>query len=331
MSVERDIYRVGIVGAGNILRLHLEAIDRQPDRMQAVALCDPNKETLIARAAGYGISECYADLADMIAQADIDEAVVCTPTHVRQEVLFPLIEAGIPTLCEKPFAETYAEAVAIEREAREASVPIAINQNFRRHFTFHLAREILARGHLGRPLHLVQSALYLRHDKGWRLQRKRYVMAVMSIHWFDGYRYLLCDEPETVHCRGVNSPAIEGGDDTAISVILQFHQGTVVSLSESFSSFAQQSACSLDCERGALVLGYEALTEVRPDGERIEHRNPFDKAEATWYLLDDLMKAVEEQRAPETAAADNLKSMRILEGAYRSLEENRVVPLEEIE
>jgi predicted dehydrogenase len=331
VSVERNIYRVGIVGAGNISRLHLYAIGRHPNRMQAVALCDPDKETLTARAADYGISECYADLADMIAQADIDVAVVCTPTHVRREVLFPLIEAGIPTLCEKPFAETYAEAVAIEREARDARVPIAINQNFRRHFTFHLAREILARGHLGRPLHLVQSTLYLRRDTGWRLQRKRYVMAVMTIHWFDGYLYLLRDAPKTVYCRGVNSPATEGGDDTAVSVILQFHQGTVLSLSESFSSFARQGACSLDCERGALVMGYEALTEVRPDGERIEHRNPFDKAEATWYLLDDLMKAVEEQRAPETSAADNLNSMRILEGAYRSLEENRVVSLEEIE
>lgn len=330
MFSERDTYRVGIVGAGNISQLHLEAIERHKDRMQVVALCDPNEATLAARAADYGIFECYTDLTDMIAQASIDVAVVCTPTHVRREVLVPLIEARIPVFCEKPLAETYAEAAEIERKARESGMPLAINQNFRRHFAFHLAREILGRGQLGQPLHLVQSALYLRRDKGWRLQRSRYVMAVMSIHWFDGYRYLLRDEPETVCCRGVNSPAIEGGDDTAISVILQFRQGTIVSLSESFSSFAKQSVCSLDCEAGGLVLDYESLTEIRPDGERVGHRNLFDKAEATWYLLDDLMKAVEEQRAPETSAADNLKSMRILEGAYRSMEENRVIRLEEI-
>jgi predicted dehydrogenase len=331
MSVEGNTYRAGIVGAGNISRLHLEGIGRHPDRMHAVALCDPNKETLAVRAADYGVSERYTDLIDMIAQADLDVAVVCTPTHIRKEVLLPLIEAKIPIFCEKPFAETYAEAAEIEWQAQSAGVPIAVNQNFRRHFTFALAQEIVGRGELGRPLHLVQTTEWLRRDQGWRLQRKRYVMAVMSIHWFDGYRYLLRDEPETVYCRAVNSPAIEGGEDTAVSVILQFRQGTVISLSESFSSFANQSVCNLDCEAGGLVMSYGGLTEIRSDDQHIEHRNPFDKVEATWYLLDDLMKAVEAGRAPETSAADNLKSMRILEGAYRSMEENRVVSLAEIQ
>jgi predicted dehydrogenase len=267
----------------------------------------------------------------MIARADLDVAIVCTPTHIRQQVLVPLIEVRVPTFCEKPFAETYAEAEIIERAAQEAGVPIAVNQNFRQHFTFAVAREVLARGELGRPLHLVQSVRTLRRDRGWRLERRRYVMAVMSIHWFDGYRYLLGDEPETVYCCGVHSPATEGGEDTAISVVLQFRQGTVVSLAESFSSFARQSVCTLDCEAGTLVMDYKTCVEIRPGGARVEHQNAFDKPEATWYLLDDLMRAVEAGRSPETSATDNLSSMRILEGAYRSLGENHVVRLAEME
>ena len=54
-------------------------------------------------------------------------------------------------------------------------------------------------------------------------------------------------------------------------------------------------------------------------------QNPMDKADATYHLLDDLLDAVENGRDPETSAADNLKSMRLLEAAYRSLETGLVI------
>jgi predicted dehydrogenase len=243
----------------------------------------------------------------------------------------PMIEKGIPVLCEKPFAETFREAATVEAAARKAGVKVAVNQNFRRHFTFSLAKEILENGVLGRPLHLLQSSMMLRRDIGWRLDRRRYVMAVMTIHWFDGYRYLFGMEPATVYCRALNSPATAGGPDTAFSVTLGFPEDVVVSLSESFSSYSAKNMCTLDCERGGLEMGYEKLVEIRDDGSRVEHTNPYDKAEATWYVLDDLLTSVEEDREPETSAADNLGSMRILEAAYRSSEECRVVGPEEIE
>jgi predicted dehydrogenase len=317
MSSGQSVFRIGIVGAGTISRLHLSAIGRHPDRARVVALCDPDRGTLAMRAAEY-------------AGAGLDVALVCTPTHVRRQVLQPLLEAGIPVFCEKPLAETYAEAVEIAHLARSLGVPIAVNQNFRRHFSFHLAREILEHGGLGRPLHLIQTTAYLRRHTGWRLERPRYVMAVMTIHWLDGYRYLLGAEPETVYCRTVNSSATGGAADTAASLILQFSQGTAVCLSESFSSFSRQDSCTLDCETGVLLMGYQGLTEIHADGSRVEHQNPFDKAEATWYLLDDLMRSVEGGREPETCATDNLRSMRIMEAAYRSAAENRTVFLEEM-
>ncbi len=323
--------KVGLVGAGRISKLHLDGIARHPERMGIVALCDPDQANREALATQCQIASSYANVNDMINKADFDVAVVCTPTHIRKEVILPLIEAKIPVFCEKPFAETYAEALQIEQAARKSGVPLAINQNFRRHFCFDIARQILSRGELGKPLHLIQSSAHLRTDAGWRLDRRRYLMSVLSIHWFDGYRYMLGEEPETVYCRTVNSPATKGGDDTATSVILTFGSGTVVSLSESFSSFTQQDSCTLDCERGSLEIRLLDLTEIHHDGRKIEHKNPFDKPEATYYLFDDLINAAAEARQPETSASDNIKSMRILEAAYCSMREKRMVEIKEIE
>jgi len=323
-------FRIGLVGAGGISKMHLEGINRHPERAKVTALCDPNPENLKERGKNYNVADLFSNLENFLKKSSIDVAVVCTPTQVRKQVLLPLLETGIPTFCEKPFAETYAEALEITKKAQQHKIPLAINQNFRRLFTFALGRKILEKGKLGKPLHLTQVVNQLRRDEGWRLKRSRYVMTVMSIHWFDGYRYMLNDEPETVYCRAVNSPAIPGGQDTAASVILQFKKGTVVSLTESFSSFTKLNYASLDCEKGGLILEYDKLLEVRSTGEKIEHVNSH-RPEATYYLLDNLLQAVEEGDEPETSATDNLKSMRILEAAYHSFEQERVVKMEEIE
>ena len=171
----------------------------------------------------------------------------------------------------------------------------------------------------------------MRTDKGWRLDCKRYVMSVMSIHWFDGYRWMLQDEAETVYCRGINSPATQGGEDTAISAVLTFCGGTVVSLTESFSSFTRQRGCTLDCEKGGLVLNQSGLTEIRSGADPIEHKNPLDRPDGSFILLEDLWKASQEGREPETSVSDNINNIRILEAAYRSWNEERVVRLEELQ
>jgi len=325
--------RIGIVGTGNISKLHLDGMREHPDRAVCVALCDPRPDNLKARQEEYGIQTTFPSVEEFAAKSGVDAAIVCTPTQLRLEVLEPLMQAGIPILCEKPLAETYQEAKAIAEAADGYGVPVAVNQNFRRHFTFAMGRDLLARSDFGKPIHLVQKAMGLRRDAGWRLDRHRYVMSVMSIHWFDGYRFLLDDEPETIYVRGVNSPATPGGNDTAVSMVLEFGKGAVVCLSESFSSFTGDWDGTLycDCERGGLVMGYGKIETVDAARQKQAFENPYDKAQATYYVLDDLLSAVEEGRQPETAVQDNIKSLRIMEAAYRSLAEGRVVRIEEIQ
>ena len=333
MNTERKMaqHNIGLVGAGNISKLHLNGIQRHTDRYRAAAICDPDANSAAERAAEYSIPEKYSGVSEMIAGADIDAAIVCTPTPVRSDVIFPLLEAGIPVLCEKPFAETYAEAAAITARVSDLGVPLCINQNFRRNFSFTLARDALKSGEYGKPLHLTHMVKGLRRDKGWRNTRSRYVMAIMTIHWFDGYRWMLDEEPESVFCAGVNSPLTDGRDDTGISVTLKFPSGAVAALSESFSSFHRINACSLDCERATFEMNNKFLRILKDNDEVDEQINQYDMPEATFFNLNELVTANKENRQPETSALDNLNSMRILEAAYRSLAEGRVVELSEIE
>jgi predicted dehydrogenase len=166
MSEHKAPCRIGLVGAGNISRLHLDGLRRHGDRARAIALCDPDPKSLAQRVADYQVPRTFTDLTAMIRGTKLDAAIVCTPTHIREPMVVTLLETGIPVLCEKPFAETYAEAARMEQASRRTGVRLAVNQNFRRHFSFALAREALDRGSLGRPLHLAQMVTGLRHDAG---------------------------------------------------------------------------------------------------------------------------------------------------------------------
>ncbi len=326
-----SIIRVGFVGAGGVSKLHLEGISRHPEEAKVVAYCDPNESNIKARMQEYGECDSYSNLGEMLVNAEIDVAIVCTPTSIREAVILPLIEAKMPTLCEKPFCDYFPEASRITGAAMEAGVPVAVDQNFRRNFPFYIGREILAAGELGRPLHLTQFAKGLRTDVGWRLERERYVMTVMSIHWIDGYRWMLQDEAESVYCQGINSPATQGREDTAISMVITFKSGTVVSLTESFSSFNRERGCTLDCEKGSLVIEQGGLKVLQPGSDPVEHRNPYDRPDGCFILLKDLYEAAQENREPETSVSDNIENIRILEAAYTSWKENRVVLVEEIQ
>ena len=325
------MWRVGLIGGGGISAMHADGIALHPERLALSAVVDPDPVAMAKTAKTYDIRRVYTCVDDMLTDGGVDVAVVCTPTHVRLDVVKPLVEAGVPVFCEKPLAETFDEAKAIAAAADAAGVPVAVDQNFRRCFSFHLAKEELASGEIGRPLHWIQSAAGLRRDQGWRNSRSRYVMAIMTIHWLDGYRYLFGEEPTTIYCRGVNSPAVDGGPDTGVSLILEFPSGVVVNLSESFSSFGGVNRASLDCERGAMVLDYQTLTVIDAERNEREIANPFGFNEGTVHLLLDLCDTVEQGRAPETSVQDNLNSMRILEAAYRSLESGQPVDVASVQ
>ena len=68
--------RIGMVGAGNIARVHLDSYARL-ENAEVVAICDINPETLAETAAQYGIAKTYATQAEMLASEQLDAADVC--------------------------------------------------------------------------------------------------------------------------------------------------------------------------------------------------------------------------------------------------------------
>lgn len=324
-------YKVGIVGAGGVTDLHFEGYKDHPERIEITALCDPNSEALHSKADKYGVPQRFTDLQDFIENSGIDVAVVCTPTSIRKQIVFPLIEAGLPVFVEKPFSDTLAEAAEITEKAQKHGVPVSVNQNFRRHFPFELVKEKVAEGLIGNVTSIIFSNLHFRQDTGWRLDCERHALSVMGIHWFDGFRQILGSEAVSVVCQNRSSSAINCAGETDAAVQIVYENNAVVTYVQSFSSAYSKGELIVIGETGTIVNGPGNVSLYRKGAKTPEAtwENNISREAATYEGLNQLLVSLETGEEAPNSAQDNLKTVTVLDAAYVSAKEQRIVHLKQ--
>lgn len=328
-----EAHRIAVVGCGGVSRMHFEAYMPHPERVRLAAVVDTDPERVAWAQRQYGVPRGFTSLDDALAQADWEVAVVCTPTPVREATIAALAQAGKHIMVEKPMADSYAEAVRMVEACERAGVTLAVNQNFRYHYPFEAARQRIAEGRIGRVRGILQEDLVLRRDSGWRMAARRHALSVMGIHWLDGFRWMLGDEARSLLCTTYRSPAIEAAGETDAFVQISFAGGAVATLVESFSCPVSKTQTVVVGERGSLLLTYDGLSrfDLEHRGTPVEQwDNPMrgrNKPLATFVDLDLLFTALEQGAVPSHGGRDNLGTVAMLDGAYRSAAEGRIIAL----
>lgn len=322
-------FKVGLIGAGGVTDLHLEGYKGHGDRIEVAAICDPNVEILTRKAEKYGIQQQFTDLNDFIQNSGVDVAIVCTPTSIRKQVVYPLLEAGLPLFVEKPFSDTLVDAIEITRKAELLGVPISVNQNFRRHFTFDLVKDIVSKDTIGSVTSIVFNNLFFRQDSGWRLQCERHALSVMGIHWFDGFRQILGSEAVSVASLMRSSSAIECAGETDATVQVAFENGAIATYVQSFSSPFPRTEMIVIGETGTLYCTHRSVELYRQGGKAPAQAwdNDVSRETATYEGLNHLLTSLETGEAAPNSAQDNLKTVAMLDAAYRSAVEQRPILL----
>ena len=328
-------FKIGIVGAGNVAQMHFEAYAAHPDRIRMAAVCDPEFDRVKQAQEKYGIEKGFQSVEEMLEGADWEVAIVCTPTPVRKEVVGKLSAAGKHVFVEKPFADTYAEAQGMVKTCSEAGVTLAVNQNFRYHYPFDMARQLIADGDIGNVLGVSHQNLQFRQDTGWRTTTTRHSMSIMGVHWFDGFRWMLGDTAKSIVGEIRSSPVIECNGETETWFQVVFDQGTVVSYVESFSSGLRKTETVVIGDRGTLRFDYGGL-ELYDLTNRDEAPRKWDalyprerKPEATFVGLDAALSAIEAGVQPPNSGRDNLETISLLDGAYQAASEHKKIELVE--
>jgi predicted dehydrogenase len=100
-----------------------------------------------------GWDEAATDWREVVERDDIHIVDVSTPGDSHAEIAIAAARAGKVVFCEKPLANTLAEAKAMLAAVKKAGVVHMINHNYRRIPAVMLARQIIASGQLGKIFH----------------------------------------------------------------------------------------------------------------------------------------------------------------------------------
>jgi predicted dehydrogenase len=251
---------------------------------------------------------------------EFDIAVVCTPSHVRVESVRELAAGGKHILVEKPFADGIAEALELVRIADEAGVQLAVDQNFREHYGFELARELIQAGRIGRVRVINHRELMHRVDEGWRNDQPHHALMVMGVHWLDGFRRLIEADADWLVARTFSSPSIPAVGETDANV--QIHFGDVtVTYTDSFASWITQWDTVILGDEGTLHISGGAITLAGPNGSEVfenELSTGENKPLTAYKALANLLDAVETGVEAPNSGRDNLKTVSLIDGVYRS-------------
>jgi len=322
---------IGLIGCGRISASHLEGYAALGDRAKVIAVCDQVLGAAEERAQTFGIPHAYDSLDRIIEDPEIDVVSVATPPDVRLQVVRPLLEAGKHVLVEKPFADSLAEAEIMVAVASQLGVLIAVNQNYRFLPESVFLKSALADGRLGRPIFMAQNHSAWRDGlEGWRSSTERLAVAVMGVHWLDRFRWLLGQEAHSIFCASMFSGLLDSEGEDLATLIVQFPNGCVASLTEQWCSHARGAAnhFQLDCTEGSIIVSNESLRVYDSSGSVIEGQEASMDIRPTFEKsMAELLDAIDEDREPSHSGLENLGTMALLDGAYLSTEQGSRVEI----
>jgi predicted dehydrogenase len=152
-----------------------------PLEPEMTVLVGRNPEAAEASARKWGWHETSTDWREVIARDDIDVVDIVTPGDTHAEIAIAALEAGKHVLCEKPLANTVAEAelmAAAAARAAERGIRSMVGFTYRRVPATTFARDLVAAGRIGeirqvRAEYLQDWLMDAEAPLTWRMQKER--------------------------------------------------------------------------------------------------------------------------------------------------------------
>ena len=319
--------RVGLIGAGMVSRHHLIAWAAL-EGAEIVAIADPSQPNRDHRAQEFGIPTTYTSAEAMLAAETLDAVDIAAPREFHAAMVRAAAAKNLAILCQKPLAEDYAKAEALVADMTGTRLMVHENWRFRQYYRD--AAAWLQAGRIGTVqqcrLTLLTSGLLPGADgKRPALERqpfmrglRRMLVNEVLIHHLDTLRVLLGEMSVTACRLGRSCPDMAGEDNALISLQATSGAGAILLGNMAAPGFpaTQADDMLLIGDAGAIQLHNATLT---CSGKTPETRD-YDLAACYQGSYDATIAhfvAALASGAPfETAPADNLRTLRLVEDCY---------------
>lgn len=337
-------FRGVLIGCGFFARNHMHGW-QAAEGAEIVAVCDLDPERAAAFGRDFKVERIYVDAEAMLAAERPDFVDIATTVESHRPLVELAARYGALTVCQKPFAETYADGLAMVEAAEHAGVPLIVHENFRWQRPFRMLKEHLEAGAIGRPTF---GRISFRHgfdvyaNQPYLAEVRDLALMDVGLHLFDVARFLMGDIT-SVHCRTRRlNPKVKGEDAFLASLS---HAGGMIS-SVDCSFFSQitpdpfpQTLTWLEGTEGTLAIDFDYQVRLHRDGRCEEFDGEAyvpDWGAKPWHVVQDSVEAFEAhvvdvlagKSSPQPSGAHNLGTLAVTLAAYRSAETGQAVDLE---
>ncbi|WP_067729061.1 Gfo/Idh/MocA family protein [Oceanobacillus damuensis] len=332
-----------IVGCGFIAKKHAKAI-QDVENANLVAVSDKLPTAMEPYVKEYGV-EAYEDLDEMLLREDIDVISVCTPTGLHAPLAIKVANANKHVILEKPIAMTLEETDKIIEACDRNEVKLSIVHPNRFRPVVKELRKLLDQNLLGKISHANAIVNWNRNQEYydqalWRGTKEFDGGALMNqaIHNLDLLLWFM-GEPEQIFSMEATRLRKIEAEDVSTGVI-RFESGALGLVEASTTAYGQnfEESITLFGEKGTVKIGgknaiyfdhleIEGMNEdeINEIKEKI-NEDPFG-IPGHQCIIDDMVKAIEENRQPAVSGEEGRKSLELVLSFYESAKKNQPIQL----
>jgi len=330
--------RLGLVGLGRIGAFHANTLVGMPS-VDSLVVTDIVADKVTRVVERHGV-EGVESLKDLLS-AGVDGVIIAASTDAHTELVVACVEAGLPTLCEKPVAPSGAEGAELLRRLEGSEVPVQIGFQRRYDKAIAAARAAVERGELGWINTVRSTTLDPEPPTPEYVAVSGGMFRDCGVHDFDVIRWLTGQEAVEVYATGSNRGAefFRQYDDVDTSVaIVTFADGALGVVSNTrYNGRGYDVRLEVHGSKDSVAAGIDEKWPIRS----LEPGSTFPSGEPHRFFMDRFLPAfraefetfldvVAGNRPSPCTVADGLEADWIAEACAKSRQEHRPVRIEEV-
>ncbi|MBI1298020.1 gfo/Idh/MocA family oxidoreductase [bacterium] len=341
--------RFAIFGTGFWSRYQLAAWQALED-VECVALY--NRTIAKAEALGreFGVPAVYADPEELLDKEQLDFIDIITDVDTHSRFVHMAADRGVAVICQKPMAPSLETCEEMVAACRAKGVPFFVHENWRWQTQIRAFHQMLNSGRIGKPfrarIHYVNSFPVFANQP-FLAELEQFILTDIGSHILDASRFLF-GEAQSLYCqthhvyRDLKGEPVQGED--VATVMMPTDRGLTVTCEMSYASRTEierfpETYIYVEGSEGFLELGPDFwIRETTAEGTFAKRVRPphYEWADPAYDLVHasilpcnaDILKALRGEGQAETTGEDNLKTMKLVYGAYESAEKNVVLKME---
>lgn len=312
--------KIALAGQGAFGVKHLEAISRI-EGIEVASLAGGNAEQTAEVAKKFNIPHWTLDLAESLAQPDIEAVILATPTQMHARQAEQCMRAGKHVMIEIPVADNLADAEQLLKTQKETGV-VCMGGHTRRFNPSHQwIHQRIQAGELKIQQMDVQTYFFRRTNTNALGKPRSWTDHLLwhhACHTVDLFQYQTGEVASRAQAlQGPKHPQL--GIAMDMSIGLRTPSGAICTLSLSFNNNGPLGTFfRYICDNGTYIANYDDLV----DG----YQKPIDVTKVAVSMngieLQDreFFSAIQEKREPNASIAQVLPAMRTLDRLEKSLE-----------